>query len=175
MIKWSQQNISLLDATLILCFLLRSSKYITFTCSIMYRTRFYFLQLFLQFVSPNFWPFCITIRNKCLLLYIHSKQLWATLVHLQIWLPSTVRRSQRLGCCKGPLCQLQYAGWRQWHVSFYFLSRWEQPNCQLTVIKRFLGRYGIPWLFTGIIIHHCHYYYHWFRDSCLFTMIFLWI
>ena len=96
--------------------------------STMYKTRFYFIQLFVKLVSPNFKPFCVTIRNTCLLPYIHSKKLWATLAHLQIWLPSTVRRSQRLGCCKPALCHVQYVQWGQWQINFDFLSSWQRRN-----------------------------------------------
>ena len=112
-------------------------------------TRFYFLQLFLQLVWPNLWPFYVI--NTGLLPYIHSKQLWTTLAPLQIWLPSTVWRSQRLGCCKTALYHVHYAGQRHWQINFDFLSKWQRPNCQFNVITRFHARYGIPLFFTSII------------------------
>ena len=76
----------------------------------------------------KFLAFCVTIRNTCLLPHIHSKQLWATLAQLQIWLPSTVRRSQRLGCCKPALRHVQYVQWGQWQINFDFLSSWQRRN-----------------------------------------------
>ena len=127
------------------------STVMTFTYIILYNNSSLLFPTVSSTCFGKFLAFLCYDVNTYLLPYIHSKQLWATLAHLQIWLPSTVRGSQKLGCCTRPLCQLQYAKWRQWQINFDFLSSWQRPNCQFKVITRFLSRYGILKLFTGVI------------------------